>query len=138
MPVVSDEEEEEDSEAVNIETTFGELRDHVMANVQPTHPICFQSYSLCHMMSNYKLSSFSIIMLKDICKYFLIDTEDNTTKQFSCFQRQTVYTHSEQTGRRIIVTGRARVLSYPELPRCLPTIGGGSSNSHELMRGMNL
>ena len=101
VPVVSDEEEEEDGEAVNIETAFCELRDHVMANVQPTHPICFQSYNLCHMMSNSKLSSFSITMLKDICEYFLIDTEDITTKrkapyisrlenflkQCSCFQR---------------------------------------------------
>ena len=43
VPVVSDEEEEENGEAVNIETAFCELRDHVMANVQPTHPICFQS-----------------------------------------------------------------------------------------------
>ena len=101
MPVVSFEEEEEDGEAVNIETAFCELRDHVMANVQPTHPICFQSYNLCHMMPNSKLSSFSITMLKDICEYFLIDTEDITTKrkapyisrlenflkQCSCFQR---------------------------------------------------
>ena len=101
MPVVSFEEEEEDGEAVNIETAFCELRDHVMANVQPTHPICFHSYNLCHKMSNSKLSSFSITMLKDICEYFLIDTEDITTtrkapyisrlenflKQCSCFQR---------------------------------------------------
>ena len=81
MPVVSDEEEEEDGEAVNIETVFCELRDHVMDNVQKTHPICFHSYNLCHMMSNSKLSSFCITMLKDICKHFLIDTEDITTKR---------------------------------------------------------
>lgn len=82
VPVVSDEEEEEeDGEAVNIETAYGELRDHVMASVQPTNPICFQSYNLCHMMSNSKLSSFSITMLKDICEYFLIDAEDITTKR---------------------------------------------------------
>ena len=101
MPVVSFEEEEEDGEAVKIETAFCELRDHVMANVQSTHPICFQSCNLCHMMSNSKLSSFSVTMLKDICEYFLIDTEDITTKrkvpyisrlenflkQCSCFQR---------------------------------------------------
>lgn len=102
VPVVSDEEEEEeDGEAVNIETAYGELRDHVMASVQPTNPICFQSYNLCHMISNSKLSSFSITMLKDICEYFLIDAEDITTKrkapyisrlenflkQCSCFQR---------------------------------------------------
>ncbi|CAH3197354.1 unnamed protein product [Porites evermanni] len=33
VPVVSDEEEEEDGKAVNIETAFCELRDHMMANV---------------------------------------------------------------------------------------------------------
>ena len=81
MPVVSFEEEEEDGEAVNIEAAFCELRDHVMANVQPTHPICFLSYNICHMMSNSKLSSFSVTMLKDICEYFLINTEDITTKR---------------------------------------------------------
>ncbi|CAH3167009.1 unnamed protein product [Porites lobata] len=58
--VVSDEEEEEDGEAVNIETAFCELRDHVMANVQPTHPICFQSYNLCHMMSNSSSHHFPL------------------------------------------------------------------------------
>ena len=82
MPVVSFEEEEEDGEAVNIETALCEPRDHVMANVQPTHPICFQSYNLCHMMSNSKLSSFSITMLKDICENFLIDTEEESTVYF--------------------------------------------------------
>ena len=41
-------------------------------------------------------------------------------------------------GRRNNVTGRTRVFSYPKLPRCLPTIRGGSSNIRELMGGMNL
>ena len=48
MPVVSFEEEEEDGGAVNIETAFCELRDHVITNVKPTHPICFESCNLCH------------------------------------------------------------------------------------------
>lgn len=72
MPVVAD---DEDVEAVNIETAMDELRDHVMGNDQLTHLICFSA--ICHMMSNSKLSSFSITMLKDICEYFLIDTRNH-------------------------------------------------------------
>ena len=60
--VASDEEEEEeDGEAVISETAFGELRDHVMACVQPTHPICFGSYNLCHLMSKSKPSSYLLL-----------------------------------------------------------------------------
>ena len=78
-PVISDEdEEEEDDEAVITETAFGELRDHVIASVQPNHPICYEGYNLCHLLSKSKLSSFAIAMLKDICEHFVIDTEDIT------------------------------------------------------------
>lgn len=40
MLVVAD---DEDGEALTIETAMGELRDHVMANDQLTHPICFSA-----------------------------------------------------------------------------------------------
>lgn len=83
-PVISDEDEEEDEEdvkAVINETAFGELRDHVMVTVQPNHPICYESYNLCHLMSKSKLSSFAITMLKDICEHFAIDTDDITAKR---------------------------------------------------------
>ena len=81
-PVISDEEEEEeDGVAVTTETAFSVLRDHVMAAVQPNHPICYETYNLCHLMSKSKLSSFAITMLNDICEHFVIDTDDITTKR---------------------------------------------------------
>ena len=84
-PVISDEdEEEEDGEAVITETAFGELRDHVMASVQPNHPIsCYESYNLCHLMSKSKLSLFAVPMLNDIyeLEHFIIDTDDITAKR---------------------------------------------------------
>ena len=83
-PVISDEdEEEEDGEAVITETAFGEQRDHVMASKQTNHPICYESYNLCHFMSKSKLSSFAVPMLKDICEleHFVIDTDDITAKR---------------------------------------------------------
>ena len=81
-PVIPDEdEEEENDEAVMTETAFGELRDHVMASVQLNHPIYYESYNLCHLMSKSKLSLFAITMLKDICEHFVIDTEDITAKR---------------------------------------------------------
>ena len=81
-PVISDEDEkEEDGEEFIIDTAFGELRDHVMVSVQNKHPICYESYNLCPLMSKSKLLLFAITMLKNICEHFVIDTEDIITKR---------------------------------------------------------
>ena len=74
-------EEEDDDEVVVMEEAFGELRDHVMTRIQPTHPIWFESFNLCLLRSNSKLSSFAISILKAICDHLGISTEDITAKR---------------------------------------------------------
>ena len=46
-PIISDE-DEENGEAVITDTSFGELRAHVMVSVQPNHPIGYEIYNPCH------------------------------------------------------------------------------------------
>ena len=42
--------DDEDVEAeVNV-AAFQELSDYVMANILPTHPICYDSFNLCQLM----------------------------------------------------------------------------------------
>ena len=48
---------DEDGEAEVNEAAFQELSDYVRANILPTHPICFDSFNLCQLMSKLKLSS---------------------------------------------------------------------------------
>ena len=50
--------DDEDVEAEVNEAAFQELSDYVMANIQPTHPICYDSFNLCQLMSKSKLSTF--------------------------------------------------------------------------------
>ena len=63
------------------EAAFQELCDHVMANIQPTHPICYDSFNLCQLMSRSKLSNLAVKLLKEICGHYGIATEDITSRR---------------------------------------------------------
>ena len=71
----------EDGEAEVNEAAFQELSDYVMANILPTHPICYDSFNLCHLMSKWKLSILAVKLLKEICDHYGISTEDITSRR---------------------------------------------------------
>ena len=70
---------DEDGEAEENEAAFQELSDYVMANILPTHPICYDSFNLCQLMSKSKLSTLGIKLLKEICDH--VATEDITSRK---------------------------------------------------------
>ena len=72
---------DEDGEAEVNEAAFQELSDYVMANILPTHPICYDSFNLCQLMSKSKLSTLAVKLLKEICDHYGIATEDITSRK---------------------------------------------------------
>ena len=68
--------DDEDGEAEVNEAAFQELSDHVMANILLTHPICYYSFNLSHLMSKLRLSTLAVKLLKEICDHYGISTED--------------------------------------------------------------
>lgn len=73
--------DDEDGEVEANEAAFQELSDYVMANILPTHPICYDSFNLCQLMSTSKLSTLAVKLLKEICDHYGISTEDITSRR---------------------------------------------------------
>ncbi|KAL9985690.1 hypothetical protein ACROYT_G008123 [Oculina patagonica] len=49
-----------------------EVLESVAAELSPRHPICYDSYCLCDLARDESLDSFSVVMLKEILRYFEI------------------------------------------------------------------
>ena len=64
--------DDEDGEAEVNEAAFQEL---------PTHPICYDSFNLCHLMSKSKQSTLAVKLLKEICDHYGISTEHITSRR---------------------------------------------------------
>ena len=47
-----------------------EVLENVAAQLSPRHPTCYDSYCLCDLSREEKLDSFSVVMLKEILRYF--------------------------------------------------------------------
>ena len=69
--VTSGDEEEDDAET---ESALQVLSNAVMREVSLEHPIVYDCYNICDLISSSKLYSFSIQMLKEFCNFFEIDT----------------------------------------------------------------
>ena len=44
--------------------------ENVSAQLSPRHPVCYGSYCLCDLSRDKKLDSFSVVMPKEILRYF--------------------------------------------------------------------
>lgn len=66
------------NQEVQIEDVYAEeeeqerhgVLENVAAQLSPRHPICYDSYCLCDISRDEKLDSFSVVMLKEILRYF--------------------------------------------------------------------
>ena len=65
-----------DGEADDAETesALQELSNAVMRELSLEHPIVYDCYNICDLINSFKLSSFSVQMLKEFCNFFEIDT----------------------------------------------------------------
>ena len=71
----------DDEQSTEHEQQFEELRNRVIVEVVPKHPICYNNSNLCKLVKESKLSIFSISMLQKICEQFDIPTAEITGKQ---------------------------------------------------------
>ena len=66
------------NQEVQIEDVYAEeeeqerhgVLENIAAQLSPRHPICYDSYCLCDLSRDEKLDGFSVVMLKEILKYF--------------------------------------------------------------------
>ena len=72
---IEESQNEEDAEA------FRKLRSEILQEVALRHPICYDSYNICELIVDSKLSKFAIQMLQDICDRFDILINDIKVKR---------------------------------------------------------
>ena len=65
-----------ENQNVDDEEAFSELRSKILQEVDLTHPICYDSYNICELIADSKLSKFAIQMLQNICEHFDIPITD--------------------------------------------------------------
>ena len=66
----------EESQDVEDEEAFRKLRSEILQEVALRHPICYDTYNICELLADSKLSRFAIQMLRDICEHFDIPITD--------------------------------------------------------------
>ena len=76
-----DEEQQADIEVTAHDAGLKQLVNEAVHELAPKHPIVFDSYNLCELASQKKLSALSIAVLKDICSSFGIDLSDVTVRR---------------------------------------------------------
>lgn len=76
-----DENDDSDDESREAEKRISQIRDDVISEIVPKHPICYDNHNLCELAERSKLSSFGIVMLRKICDHFDLPTEDIKIKR---------------------------------------------------------
>ena len=66
--------EEEELEARVEEEGIENLVKNIINEIGVIHPIMFDTYDLCDLVTSSKLSKFSISMLQEICTFYDLDT----------------------------------------------------------------
>lgn len=67
---IADTEEDLDEEDQEEEEIREELIRNIVSSMNVTHPIVYDTYNLCELYRNKKLSVFKVIMLREICTHF--------------------------------------------------------------------
>ena len=62
----------EDVYAEEEEQQRHEVLENVASQLGLQHPICYDSYCLCDLLHDRKLKTFSVVMVKQMLKYFSI------------------------------------------------------------------
>ena len=70
------------------EEAFSEVRSEIFQEVALSHPICYDSYNICKLIADSKLSKFAIQMLQNTCEHFDIPITDiKVKKKAPCIER---------------------------------------------------
>ena len=82
----------EESQDVEDEEAFRKLRSEILQEVALRHPICYDSYNICELIVDSKLSKFAIQMLQDICDRFdILITDIKAKRKAPYIERQITF-----------------------------------------------
>ena len=71
-----DDEDFDDLENAAMEAHIELLTNEVARELVPQHPIMYETYNLCDIISRSQLKKFNISVLKEICDSLMIDATD--------------------------------------------------------------
>ena len=71
----------EENQNVEDEEAFSELRSEILQEVALSHPICYDSYNICELIADSKLSKCAIQMLQNIYERFETPITDIKVKR---------------------------------------------------------
>lgn len=61
---------DKDYEAAENEDALTALRNEVLEEIQPKHPLAFDGYNVCELVAAEKLTKLTIMKLKEMCHSF--------------------------------------------------------------------
>ena len=73
----------EENQNVEDEEAFSKLRSEILQEVALSHPICYDSYNICELIADSKLSKCAIQMLQNIYERFEIPITDISEEESS-------------------------------------------------------
>lgn len=76
-----DDADECDVQAVEEEDVYSSVRTHIIQECQVVHPVMYDTYNLCEMCEQRKLTKLSVSMLRLICCYFDLKCEGVSLKR---------------------------------------------------------
>ena len=71
---------EEDFVAAQVEDAMESVRNEVIEQTQPDHPLTYDGYDLCDLVARKKLSKLTVPVLQDICCKFELDVSSKGQK----------------------------------------------------------
>ena len=76
---------DKDYEAAGNEEAFAALRNEVVEHIQPKHPVMYDGYNLCDLVTSQKLSKLKISTLSEICRSFKLEVTAHQAKRKAPF-----------------------------------------------------
>ena len=77
-------EAEDDLVAAEVEDVLASVRNEVINQTQPIHPITFDGYNLCDLVARGRLCKLTVPVLRDICCHFELEISWPKSQQLPC------------------------------------------------------
>ena len=72
--------DKEDFEAAQVEDAMAVIRSTVISETTPSHPLVYDGYNVCELVSRGRLSNLTLAVLRSICRHFQLEVEETRRK----------------------------------------------------------
>lgn len=76
----SSSQDKEDFEAAQVEDAMAVIRSTVISETTPSHPLVYDGYNVCELVSRGRLSNLTLAVLRNICRHFQLKVEETRRK----------------------------------------------------------